>query len=86
MDDHYPQSVTNWNLPDDWSEGIDVALMRLDTNQIYFFRGRRYVRMTTVSQGPDADYPTWIDGRWMPFPRDTGWNDVFLPAKGVNLA
>ena len=69
MDDTYPLPVSNWNLPDDWSSGIDAALMRLDTGQIYFFRGRRFIQMTSVSDGPDGGYPTWIDRRWMPFPR-----------------
>jgi hypothetical protein len=69
MDDGYPLPVSNWNLPDDWSGGIDAALMRLDTGQIYFFRGRRFIQMTSVSDGPDGGYPTWIDRRWMQFPR-----------------
>jgi hypothetical protein len=43
--------------------------MRLDTGQIYFIRGRRFIQMTSVSDGPDGGYPTWIDRRWMQFPR-----------------
>jgi hypothetical protein len=43
--------------------------MRLDTNQIYFFRGHRYLRYSNVSEGPDSGYPKWIDKHWMPFPR-----------------
>ena len=52
-----------------WANGINAALMRLDTNQIYFFRDRRYVRYSKVSAGPDPGFPAWIDKNWMPFPR-----------------
>ncbi|MGH3902655.1 MAG: hemopexin repeat-containing protein [Pseudonocardiaceae bacterium] len=71
MDQPYPQSLTpSWtNLPPSYADGIDAALMRRDTNQIYLFNGRTYLRYTNVSDGPDDLYPAWIDGQWMPFPR-----------------
>jgi len=46
-----------------------AAMMRLDTNQIYMFSGRRYVRYSNVSNGIDPGYPNWVDKNWMPFPR-----------------
>jgi hypothetical protein len=42
--------------------------MRWDTHQIYFFRGRTYVRYSNVSEGVDPGYPKWINKHWMPFP------------------
>ena len=44
-----------------------AAMMRLDTHQIYFFAGRRYLRYSKVDDGPDVE--RWIDKHWMPFPR-----------------
>jgi hypothetical protein len=43
--------------------------MRKDNHQIYLFKGRTYVRYTSVAQGVDAGYPKRINGNWMPFPR-----------------
>lgn len=52
-----------------FNNGISAALMRRDTNQIYFFAGSRYARFSNVSDGVDDNYPRFIDGVWMPFPR-----------------
>jgi hypothetical protein len=71
VDAGYPKPIAgNWNgLPNAFQQKIDAALMRLDTNQIYMFSGRRYVRYSNVSDGIDPGYPNWIDKNWMPFPR-----------------
>jgi len=70
MDAGYPKPIAgNWpGLPDSFASAIDTALMRMDNHKIYFFKGRKYVRYTKVSDGIDPGYPKWIDGNWMPFP------------------
>jgi hypothetical protein len=69
-DDTYPKPIAgNWpGLPSGYTSGLDAALMRWDTHQIYFFKGRTYVRYSNVANGIDQDYPLWINKRWMPFP------------------
>ncbi len=71
MDSGYPQPIApNWTgAPGSFANGIDAALMRQDTGQIYFFNGRTYLRYSNVADGVDPGYPKWIDGPWMPFPR-----------------
>ncbi len=71
MDAGYPAPLTpNWTaLPASFASGIDAALMRGDTGQIYFFKDRRYLRYSNVANGPDDGYPKWINSGWMPFPR-----------------
>lgn len=56
-------------LPGSGLPRVDAALMRQDTNQIYLFHRRAYVRYSNLADGPDDDYPAWIDKRWMSFPR-----------------
>ncbi|WP_151523568.1 hemopexin repeat-containing protein [Serinicoccus kebangsaanensis] len=70
-DPGFPQPISpNWTgLPAHYANGIDAALMRRDTNQIYLFNGRTYLRYSNVANGPDAGFPAWINGNWMPFPR-----------------
>ncbi|MBL8398255.1 MAG: hypothetical protein JNL84_08955 [Candidatus Accumulibacter sp.] len=70
VDPGYPKPIAgNWpGLPSAFNDGIDAALMRWDTHQIYFFRNRQYVRYTNVGNGIDPGYPKWIDKNWMPFP------------------
>lgn len=70
VDPGYPKPIAgNWpGLPNTFTSGIDAALMRSDTNQIYFFRGRKYVRYSNVAEGIDPGYPKWINKNWMPFP------------------
>jgi hypothetical protein len=71
VDPGYPKPIAgNWpGLPSSFNEGIDAALLRRDNKKIYFFKGRRYVRYSSVPQGVDPGYPAWINGNWMPFPR-----------------
>jgi hypothetical protein len=70
VDPGYPKTISqNWpGLPSEFTTGLDAALMRRDTSQIYFFRGRKYVRYSNVPEGIDPGYPNWIDKNWMPFP------------------
>ncbi len=72
MDEGFPQPiVSTWRTTAfDFDEGISAALMRWDTNQVYLFREKMYVRFSErPTSGPDANYPAWIDGNWMPFPK-----------------
>ena len=66
----YPKPIAgNWpGLPDSFNQGIDSALCRRDTGQIYFFKGPAYVRYTSVPGGIDQGYPRWIDPKWMQLP------------------
>jgi hypothetical protein len=70
VDAGFPKLIAgNWpGLPNDYTSRIDAALMRVDTNKIYFFNDRTYVRYSNVSDGVDAGYPNWINKNWMPFP------------------
>jgi len=70
MDSGYPRPIAgNWpGLPDAFNQGIDAALTRRDTGQIYFFKGPAYVRYSSVSRGIDSTYPRWIDPNWTQFP------------------
>ncbi|MGH1540551.1 MAG: hemopexin repeat-containing protein [Arenicella sp.] len=70
VDPNYPRPIAgNWHgLPNSYNSGIDAALMRWDTNKIYFFRNRTYIRYTNVADGIDPGYPLWINKNWMPFP------------------
>jgi Hemopexin len=71
VDRGYPKPIADkWEgLPTSFQQKIDAAMMRLDTNQIYMFSARRYVRYSNVSNGIDPGYPNWVDKNWMPFPR-----------------
>ncbi|MDP1805353.1 MAG: hemopexin repeat-containing protein, partial [Acidimicrobiales bacterium] len=71
VDPGYPKPIAgSWpGMPASFNSGIDAALMRKDNQKIYFFKGRTYVRFSSVSDGVDPGYPAWIDGNWMPFPR-----------------
>jgi len=70
VDPGYPKPIADgWpGLPADFQSGIDAALMRKDTNQIYFFKGDQYVRFSNVSAGVDAGYPKPIAGNWKGVP------------------
>jgi predicted P-loop ATPase/GTPase len=70
VDPGYPQPIAgNWpDLPSTYNDGIDAALMRVDTSKIYFFHGHTYIRYSNVNEGVDAGYPKWINNNWMPFP------------------
>jgi hypothetical protein len=69
VDAGYPKPIAgNWKgLPASFGSGIDSALWRESNSKIYFFRDRRYARLTGATM--DAGYPRWVDGVWMPFPR-----------------
>ena len=71
MDEGYPKNIAgNWpDLPPDFEQGIDTVLIREDNQKIYFFKGLRFVRYTTILGGVDDGYPKDIDEEWMPFPR-----------------
>ena len=66
----YPKAIADsWpGLPASFQAGIDAALMRKDTNQIYFFKGGQYVRFSNVEAGVDAGYPMSIAGNWKGLP------------------
>ena len=70
VDAGYPRPIAgNWpGLPDSFTQGIDAALTRRDTGQIYFFKGPAYVRYSAVAKGIDSTYPRWIDPNWTTFP------------------
>jgi len=70
VDAGYPKSIADsWpGLPAAFQAGIDAALMRKDTNQIYFFKGNQYIRYSDVSAGVDAGFPKPIDGNWKGVP------------------
>ena len=70
VDPGYPKLISDsWpGLPADFQAGIDAALMRKDTNQIYFFKGAQYVRFSNVAAGVDAGYPKPIAGNWKGVP------------------
>ena len=70
VDPGYPRPIAgNWpGLPDSFSQGIDGALCRRDTSQIYFFKGPAYVRYSAVPSGIDRGYPRWIDPNWTRLP------------------
>ncbi|WNM62496.1 hemopexin repeat-containing protein [Candidatus Nitrospira neomarina] len=76
----YPKPIAdNWpGLPTSFTSGIDTALMRFDSHQIYFFKAGRYVRYSNVSNGIDPTYPRWINLNWMPFPRLLGGSVIEL--------
>lgn len=46
IDDGFPASISAWNLPAEFSQGIDAALNGQGqfAGEAYFFRGERYVR------------------------------------------
>ncbi len=72
MDEGYPQPISaTWRATAyGFDEGINAALMRWDTKQVYLFREEMYVRFSgRPTSGPDANYPAWINGNWMPFPK-----------------
>ncbi len=71
VDAGYPRAINgNWpGLTADFNSGVDAALMRLDNNKLYFFRGSRYARFSNISDGADAGYPRFINGVWMTFPK-----------------
>jgi hypothetical protein len=70
VDAGYPQLIADsWpGLPATFRAGIDAALMRKDTNQIYFFKGDQFVRFSNVSAGVDAGYPKPIKDNWKGVP------------------
>jgi hypothetical protein len=70
VDAGYPRPIAgNWpGLPSAFTQGIDAALCRRDTGQIYFFKGPAYVRYSSVPSGIDPTYPRWIDPSWTTFP------------------
>jgi hemopexin len=70
VDAGYPKLIADsWpGLPAAFQAGIDAALMRKDTNQIYFFKGNQYIRYSDVSAGVDAGFPKPIDGNWKGVP------------------
>ena len=80
VDADYPKPIAgNWpGLPASFQSGIDAALMRKDTNQIYFFKADQYVRFSNVDAGVDASYPRPIAGNWKGLP------DKFT--KGIDAA
>jgi len=70
VDRGYPKPIVgNWpGLPDYFNQGIDAALCRRDTSQIYFFKGPAFVRYSSVPSGIDRNYPRWIDPNWTSLP------------------
>ena len=67
----YPRPIEgNWKgAPAAFNQGIDAALMRKGNGKIYAFKGRKYIRWSSVSDGMDSGYPRWIHGNWMAFPK-----------------
>lgn len=72
IDEGYPKPIVgNWpRLPEEFQEGIDAALMRKGTGQIYFFKGNECVRFSKVSAGVDEGYPKLISEEWLGLPQD----------------
>ena len=69
MDPGYPKPIKgNWGVPEDWEDGIDAAMLRFSNGKMYFFKGRKYLRLKNP-QTPDPNYPRWIHGNWMAFPK-----------------
>ena len=69
MDAGYPKPIKgNWGVPADWESGIDAAMLRFSNGKMYFFKGRRYLRWKDP-QTMDPNYPRWIHGNWMAFPK-----------------
>lgn len=47
---------------------IDAAVWRKDNDKTYLFSGPKYIRLTDISAGRDAGYPTDIAGNWPGLP------------------
>lgn len=91
IDSDYPRPISgNWpGLSADFNSGVDAALMRLDNNKLYFFRGSRYARFSNVSEGIDAGYPLFINRAWMTFPKlpvisGSGRSSIQAAARSTN--
>lgn len=69
MDSEYPRPIAgNWKqLPANFNDGIDAALMRRNNGKIYFFKGNQYARISSDSS-MDAGYPRSISGNWPDLP------------------
>ena len=70
VDAGYPKPIKgHWKgLPASFEWGIDAAFWRPSNGAVYMFKGSRYVRMSDVSAGVDADYPKSIAENWPGLP------------------
>jgi hypothetical protein len=71
VDPGYPKPIAgHWSgAPADFNQGFDATLMNKGDGRVYAFKDRKYIRWTRVSDGIDDDYPKWIHGNWMAFPK-----------------
>ena len=67
----YPKPIAgSWpGLPASFTSNLGAALMRRDNHKIYFFKGTRHVRFDDAASTTDPDYPRFINGDWLPFPK-----------------
>lgn len=72
VDATYPKPIAgNWNgLPADFQAGIDAALGHKKNNDIYMFKGDKYVKFSNGSSTMDAGYPKTISSNWHGLPDD----------------
>lgn len=70
IDSGYPKSIGgNWpGLPDYFTSRLNATLMRGSNGKIYFFKGKKYIRYSRVSDGIDSGYPKLIDEGWTGVP------------------
>jgi hypothetical protein len=68
VDEGYPQSITEWKFPSDFSAGVDAAINgRGDSaGKAYFFRGDLYLRYDWQADAVDPDYPASISAWGLP--------------------
>jgi GH24 family phage-related lysozyme (muramidase) len=63
IDEGYPQPITEWKFPSNFSAGIDAAINARGDNagKAYFFRGDLYLRYDWQTEAVDPGYPASID-------------------------
>jgi hypothetical protein len=71
VDPGYPKPIAgNWpGFPSDFASGVDTAEWGEPNQRIYFFRGKRYLRVNPANAwNVESGYPKQININWMPFP------------------
>jgi hypothetical protein len=73
-DTGYPMSLTAWNLPINFTTGIDGALngQGKHAGKAYFFKGNQYVRYDWTNERVDAGYPMSLSAWNLPANFTTG--------------
>jgi hypothetical protein len=74
VDEGYPSSLDEWNLPDGFGDGLHAALNGVDQyeGKAFFFKGDQYVRYDWASGQVDEGYPLPISAWPLPEPFASG--------------